>query len=126
MATEIFPIKRNGFSSLKCTWYSDTQKDSERLFYCVTNSNSDTTELPGKTIEASITIPETLFEQLEDQNYELTDKIYNILVSVYASNKFFPIDIKRENKFDVLSTVIGTKLGKVLHFFFNNLLKKIF
>ncbi|KYB24876.1 adhesion G protein-coupled receptor A3 [Tribolium castaneum] len=127
MATEIFPVKRNGFSSLKCTWYTDIQKETERLFYCVTNSNSDTTELPGKTIEASITIPETLFEQLEDQNYDLSDKIYNILISVYSSNKFFPIDEKRENQVDVTSPVVGAKLGnEFTHFVVTNLTDPIF
>jgi hypothetical protein len=112
IATEIFPVQRNGFSSLKCTWYVDAEKSTDRLFYCVTNSQSETTELPGKITEASITIPETLFQQLEDQDHHLPDQVYSILVAMYSSNKLFPIDEARAGKEDVTTAVVGAKLGE--------------
>ncbi|XP_063912971.1 adhesion G protein-coupled receptor A3 isoform X1 [Zophobas morio] len=111
IAIEMFPVKKHAFSNLRCTWYVDVSKKTEHLFYCVADSQNDITELPGKTIEASITIPETLFEQLEDQEYVLPDKIYNVLIAMYSSNKFFPIDSAREDKEDVISAVVGVKLA---------------
>ncbi|XP_068912534.1 adhesion G protein-coupled receptor A3 isoform X2 [Tenebrio molitor] len=113
IATEIFPVQRNGFSSLKCTWYVDAEKSTDRLFYCVTNSQSETTELPGKITEASITIPETLFQQLEDQDHHLPDQVYSILVAMYSSNKLFPIDEARAGKEDVTTAVVGAKLVNI-------------
>ncbi|RZC32510.1 G-protein coupled receptor 125 [Asbolus verrucosus] len=67
----------------------------------------------GKVTEASVTIPETLFQQLEDQDYPLPDKIYNILIAMHANNKLFPIDRKRKGKEDVTTAVVGAKLVNI-------------
>ncbi|XP_044756189.1 adhesion G protein-coupled receptor A3 [Coccinella septempunctata] len=109
LALEEFSVDKDGFIGLKCTWYVNLDLKSDRLFYCE-NSEADAVTMKGKMIEASITIPKTLFHEI-DQN--LTSKIHKILVAMHTDNKLFPMDEERMLKEDVTSAVVGTKLVNV-------------
>ncbi|KAJ8932526.1 hypothetical protein NQ318_009098, partial [Aromia moschata] len=115
VAIEMFPVKKDGFPGMKCTWYVNPNNRRDSLFSCVSNNQQDVTGLKGKVTEASITIPENLFRQLqEEQQVVLTGKVYNILVAMYSTNKLFPIDEARTGKEDVTSSVVGVKLVDIV------------
>ncbi|KAL3277199.1 hypothetical protein HHI36_012550 [Cryptolaemus montrouzieri] len=110
IALEEFSVNKDGFIGMKCTWYVNPDFKADRLFYCVTNSLAESTAIKGKIIEASITIPETLFQQIPEVDLNLTSKIHKILIAVHADNKLFPMDEERKDTEDVTSAIIGTKL----------------
>lgn len=112
LALEIFLVKKEGFLGMKCTWYVNPSNRKDALFSCSSNNQQDTPSLKGKITEASVTIPDSLFHQLQDeQDIVLNSKVYNILVAMHSTSKLFPIDEARKGKEDVTSCVVGAKLG---------------
>lgn len=113
IAVEVFPAKKDGFTGMTCTWYLNPDNQLDPLFSCASNNQVDALSVKGKVVEASITIPDSLFHQLqEDFDYVLTNKAYKILISMHSSNKLFPIR-DESSKEDVTSAVVGAKLGKL-------------
>lgn len=104
MALEEFTINSDSFSGLTCTWYSGT--DSSRLLHCATNNRSTTIGLADKTIEASVQLPASLFQQLGGSTIA-----YQLMIAMYGDNKFFPV-VNQDENMDVLSCVIGSKLSE--------------
>lgn len=111
---------------MTCSWYITPSIHRDPLFSCVSSSQQDASDLNGRIMEASVTIPETLFKQLQDeQDMNLTNNVYNILVSMQSSSKLFSIDEDRHRIEDVTTDVVGLKLGKYHFVFFLKFLQKI-
>ncbi|XP_076297775.1 remoulade [Lasioglossum baleicum] len=124
MALEEFTIKRNSFSGLMCTWYSNVAfvSDSESKFLqCTTNNRT----IPLNTkdiIEASIHLPASLLEHTQEV------VTHQLMISVYSNSKLFPIGDNIDSNFpnnndninnnvnnnnnnmDITSCIIGSKL----------------
>lgn len=114
MATNIFPIKPTGFNGMKCTWYVSPESSSDRLFHCVSNSQTDSLDMEGKITEASLTVPEGFLNQMTEPDRVLSGNIYNLFISMQANSNFFPIDEERRGEEDVTTAVVGTKLGMLM------------
>lgn len=112
-------MKQDGFAGMLCTWYANTASNPERLFYCVTTNRSSLMTMQDKVVESSIQVQHTLFHQLDEQEVVLTHNVQHILITMYKSNKFFPVEKDRLGKEDVTSPVVGVKLGKCLLLLFN-------
>ncbi|CAH0552940.1 unnamed protein product [Brassicogethes aeneus] len=111
LALEVFPEKKDGFAGMTCTWYINPNNHFDSLFSCATNNQIDALAFQGKIAEASITIPDTLFHQLqEDFEHVLPNKAYSILIAMHANNKLFPVDDKLMEMEDITSAVVGVKL----------------
>lgn len=116
----MFPVKKEGFPGMKCTWYVNPNNRKDFLFACVPSSNQEIENLQGKIVEASVTIPNTVFNDLEEeQRLNLTNDIYNILIHMHSSSKLFAIDNERRGKEDVTTAVVGVQLGKFVKCQFN-------
>lgn len=112
-AVENFTVKKEGFLGMTCSWYITPNSHRDPLFSCISSSDQDTADLQGRIVEASVTIPDNLFKQLQDeQEMNLTSNVYNILVSMQSSSKLFSIDEDRYRIEDVTTDVVGLKLGK--------------
>ncbi|CAH1961224.1 unnamed protein product [Acanthoscelides obtectus] len=115
LALESFTVKKEAFEELRCTWYLNTSNPKSSMFSCssVGNSQSDIISLPGKTAEASITVPGDLFEQLRDQSeMTLVDRRdFRLLVAMHRTAKLFKG--KDADKKDVTSAVVGVNLGDI-------------
>lgn len=102
---------------MTCSWYITPNNHRDPLFSCVSSSQQDISDLHGRIMEASVTIPENLFKQLQDeQEMNLTSNVYNILISMHSSSKLFSIDKERHRLEDVTTDVVGLKLGKFYFF----------
>ncbi|KAG5880584.1 hypothetical protein JTB14_002393 [Gonioctena quinquepunctata] len=108
-AMEVFQVKKEGFQGLKCTWYLNPRNRRDSLFSCVSSYQQDSSEMQDRSIDASVTVPMSLFQQL-GMKISLVNKAYDIFVAMHPSNKLFPIDEKRKGKEDVASAVVGVKL----------------
>ncbi|XP_078036263.1 remoulade isoform X2 [Augochlora pura] len=114
MALEEFKIKRNSFSGLICTWYTNVAfvGDSDSKFLqCTTNNRSTPINTKDKIIEASIHLPASLLEHSQEI---IT---HQLMISAYSNNKLFPISDNiqsdfpnNNNNMDITSCVIGSKL----------------
>lgn len=99
---------------MTCSWYITPNNHRDPLFSCVSSSQQDVSDLHGRIMEASVTIPENLFKQIQDeQDMNLTSNVYNIFVSMQSSGKLFSIDEERYRLEDVTTDVVGLKLGKI-------------
>lgn len=65
-----------------------------------------------EVLEASIVLPASLFQQLEDQEVVLPHNTQYIVVTMFKNNKFFPVDENRRKQEDVTSNVAGVKLSE--------------
>lgn len=104
-----------------CTWYANTGNNPDRLFYCVTTNRSSLMGMQDKVVESSVQVQHTLFHQLDEQEVVLAHNIQHIVITMYKSNKFFPVERDQIGKEDITSPVVGVKLGK----YFYMLLTKI-
>lgn len=103
---------------MTCSWYITPSNRRDPLFSCVSSSQQDISDLHGRIMEASVTIPENLFKQIqEEQEVNLTNNVYNIFVSMQSSGKLFSIDENRYRLEDVTTDVVGLKLCKI-HIYF--------
>ncbi|CAG9835553.1 unnamed protein product [Diabrotica balteata] len=111
LAIEIFQVKKEGFQGLTCTLYTNPNNRKDSLFSCASNHQSyqETSSYQGKTTDASVTIPESLFKQLQKKE-NLTNNEYDLLVAIHSSSKLFSMDQKRYGKEDVTSAVVGVQL----------------
>ncbi|XP_050304221.1 adhesion G protein-coupled receptor A3 [Anthonomus grandis grandis] len=107
---ESFPTGKESFSGIKCSWFRNEHNALDSLFSCSLSHNiPDSIVLQGKTIETSVTVPDSVFTKNKNElSEELKD--YSILVSMHASSKLFPIDDEREGKEAVTSAVVGVKI----------------
>lgn len=106
IAIEVFAMEKESFNGMKCTWYVNVEDVGDKWFSCNTNSDRDV-GLHGKRIEASITIPASLFRQLDEK--EIVDKA-NIFIAMHVNSNLFAIDRERDGREDVTSSVVGAKL----------------
>ncbi|XP_066991624.2 adhesion G protein-coupled receptor A3 [Anabrus simplex] len=109
LAVEVNRVKRETFTGLTCTWFVHSNKlPGQRWFHC---STSNTSGLFGgtKVIEASIQIPASLFHQLDIQGVSVGSP-QQLLVSTYENNRLFPRILASDDKKNIASCIIGTKL----------------
>lgn len=110
--TESFPMGKDGFPGIKCSWFRNEITPSDSLFSCTTSNVPDSGTLQGKSIETSLIIPEGLLPKIE-----VYDKNSVFLVSMFSTSKLFPIDDDRYGKEGVASAVVGVRISKNLNFF---------
>lgn len=128
LAIEVFPVEKDTFRGLTCTLYTNPTNKKDSLFSCAPSHQQDASSYQGRTADASVTIPESLFQQLK-QKENLTSNAYDILVAIHSTSKLFSIDSGRYGKEDVTSAVVGVQLGKcvfcneVYDFLFSNSLQ---
>lgn len=100
-------MKKGAFEGMTCTWYSgddsSSKSTSDKLFYCNNKMN--------RLGEPSVQVSKTLFTLAEENDVHLQNNLQHILVTMYRSNKFFPISEDRRDKDGIMSAVVGVKLG---------------
>ncbi|XP_043512130.1 adhesion G protein-coupled receptor A3 isoform X2 [Frieseomelitta varia] len=102
MALEEFRVKRDSFTGLICTWYSNNNPEI-RFLQCTTNNRTSPINIKDRTIEASIHLPASLLQ------YSQEVIAHQLMISVYSNNRLFPKIINNDNM-DVASCIIGSKL----------------
>ncbi|XP_033304813.1 adhesion G protein-coupled receptor A3 isoform X2 [Bombus bifarius] len=102
MALEEFRVKRDSFTGLICTWYSNNNPEI-RFLQCTTNNRTSPINIKDKIIEASIHLPASLLQ------YSQEVTAHQLMISVYSNSRLFPKIINNDNM-DIPSCVIGSKL----------------
>ncbi|XP_017878291.1 adhesion G protein-coupled receptor A3 isoform X2 [Ceratina calcarata] len=102
IALEEFRIKRDTFTGLMCTWYSNNNPEI-RFLQCTTNNRSSPINVKDKVIEASINLPASLLQHSQEP------ATHHLMISAYSNNKLFPITNNDDNT-NIASCVIGSKL----------------
>lgn len=109
MALEEFRVKRDSFSGLTCTWYTNivTDVDSDaRYMHCTTINRTTSIDVKDKTIEASIQLPASLLQHLQDSTIA-----QQLMISMYSDSRLFPKIITNDTM-DISTCVVGSKLSK--------------
>ncbi|XP_014603213.1 PREDICTED: adhesion G protein-coupled receptor A3 isoform X1 [Polistes canadensis] len=107
MALEEFRVKRDSFTGLMCTWYTNlnpTNDLDKRSLHCTTNNRTIPVNTKDKIIEASIQLPATLLQNVQDAIVS-----HKLMISMYNDNRLFPKIINIDNM-DISTSVIGSKL----------------
>lgn len=102
MALEEFRVKRDSFTGLICTWYSNNNPEI-RFLQCTTNNRTSPINIKDRIIEASIHLPASLLQ------YSQEVTAHQLMISVYSNSRLFPKIINNDNM-DIPSCVIGSKL----------------
>ncbi|XP_076677728.1 remoulade isoform X4 [Andrena cerasifolii] len=106
MALEEFRVKRDSFTGLICTWYSNEAFDGNpgtRFLQCTTNNRTTPINIKDRMIEASIHLPASVLQYSQDMI------AHQLMISVYSSSRLFPKTVNNDNM-DIASCVIGSKL----------------
>jgi len=109
MALEEFRIKRDSFTGLTCTWYTNivTDTDSEaRFLHCTTINRTTSINTKDKTIEASIQLPGSLLQHVQDGAIP-----HQLMISMYSDSRLFPKMITNDSM-DISTCIVGSKLSK--------------
>ncbi|XP_030755587.1 adhesion G protein-coupled receptor A3 isoform X2 [Sitophilus oryzae] len=113
MIIESFPMTKEAFSGIRCSWLVNPLDKFDSIFSCNTNNLQDSRILQGKIVEASVIISDALLSQVMTEGTAVQEN-YNLLISMLNSSKFFPIDDERKGKEGVTSTIVGVKLDGFL------------
>lgn len=108
MALEEFRVKRDSFTGLMCTWYTNINPVSDldkRSLHCTTNNRTIPINTKDKIIEASIQLPATLLQNVQDAIVP-----HKLMISMYNDNRLFPNIVNSDNNMDISTSVIGSKL----------------
>lgn len=109
MALEEFRVKRDSFTGLMCTWYTNINPINDldkRSLHCTTNNRTIPVNTKDKIIEASIQLPATLLQNVQDAIVS-----HKLMISMYNDNRLFPKIVNTDNM-DISTSVIGSKLSK--------------
>ncbi|XP_066141971.1 adhesion G protein-coupled receptor A3 isoform X1 [Euwallacea fornicatus] len=113
---EAFPSVKESFPGIKCTWFRNDLNPLDSLFSCSTNNNMpDSTVLQDKNVETSVILPDSVFVQTKNEVAGDIKSSYNVVVSMYSSSKFFPIDQEKVGKEGVTSAIVGVKIVGPAH-----------
>ncbi|KAG7190385.1 hypothetical protein KM043_006493 [Ampulex compressa] len=107
IALEELRVKRESFTGLICTWYTNmvSSMDSDaRLLHCTTNNGTMPFNTKDKIVEASIQLPASLLHDLQD-----VVVAHQLMISMYSDNRLFPKIINSDNR-DISTCVVGSKL----------------
>ncbi|XP_043685451.1 adhesion G protein-coupled receptor A3 isoform X2 [Vespula pensylvanica] len=107
MALEEFRVKRDSFTGLMCTWYTNINPINDldkRSLHCTTNNRTIPVNTKDKIIEASIQLPATLLQNVQDAIVS-----HKLMISMYNDNRLFPKIVNTDNM-DISTSVIGSKL----------------
>ncbi|XP_076245480.1 remoulade [Calliopsis andreniformis] len=106
IALEEFRLKRDSFTGLICTWYSNIVHNGNpeaRFLQCTTNNRTNPINIKDRVIEASIHLPASLLQ------YSQESVTQRLMISVYSNGRLFPKTINN-NDMAITSCVIGSKL----------------
>lgn len=92
-----------------CMWFRSSKNASDKLFSCVTQNR---VSMLGNMMESSVQVPASIFQQLQEVEGSKKSKIQYVTVTMYKNNRFFPIAEDVWGVKDVISPVVGVKLGK--------------
>lgn len=110
MALEEFRVKRESFSGLTCTWYTNTVADTAdsdaRLLHCTTINRTTPLNAKDKKIEASIQLPASLLQHYQDGAIA-----HQLMISMFSDSRLFPKTIDNDSM-DISTCVVGSKLSK--------------
>ncbi|RLU20028.1 hypothetical protein DMN91_006634 [Ooceraea biroi] len=107
MALEEFRVKRDSFAGLTCTWYTNVGADADsdaRFLHCTTINRTSPISTKDKTIEASVQLPASLLQHVQDGAIP-----QQLMVSMYSDSRFFPKTITNDSM-DISTCIIGSKL----------------
>ncbi|XP_072742935.1 adhesion G protein-coupled receptor A3 [Anoplolepis gracilipes] len=107
MALEEFRVKRDSFSGLTCTWYTNIAMSTDldaRFFHCTTINRTTPINTKDKTIEASIQLPASLLQRSHDSAIA-----QQLMISMYSDNRLFPKTISNDSM-DISTSIVGSKL----------------
>lgn len=108
MALEEFRVKRDSFSGLTCTWYTNiANSDSDaRFLHCTTINRTTPINTKDKAIEASIQLPASLLQHSQDSLIA-----QQLMISMYSDSRLFPKTIINDSM-DISTCIVGSKLSK--------------
>ncbi|XP_020288378.1 adhesion G protein-coupled receptor A3 isoform X2 [Pseudomyrmex gracilis] len=107
VALEEFRVKRDSFSGLTCTWYTNVaNSDSDsRFLHCTTINRTTPISAKDNTIEASVQLPGSLLRQLSHDGAIAQQ----LMISMFSDSRLFPKTIVNDSM-DITTCIVGSKL----------------
>lgn len=67
----------------------------------------------GNMMESSVQVPASIFEQLQETGNYKKHGVRHVIVTMFKNNKLFPVGEDGQYVRDVISPVVGVRLGKL-------------